>query len=109
MNKYEYVTVTTSEEGNTVSVTATLPAYDPRKGIPMIRYDGNDAYAYALEKYGKQLGNLKSSNVVLENRRYPDRLTASWEFHLERLQNIKPRKRTTPRRRTRGSTTKNSE
>ena len=108
MNKYEYVTATTSEEGDTVSVTATLPAYDPLKGIPMIRYDGNDAYAYALEKYGKQLGNLKSSNVVLENRRYPDKLTAKWEFSLDRPPRAKLNKPATSRRRRR-TTTKNSE
>ena len=110
-NKYEFVQASVEDNKNgTVTVTAKVPACNPRKNIPMIRYDADDAFAFAQKVFGENLGAMVGSNTVLENRRYPDRLHGEWVFELNKPSSTttsKP-KTATRRRRTRRTTKKST-
>ena len=85
MNNQIKINVTKESKTNTISVEAEIPEMNPRKGIDHIRYDVVNAREAAVEKYGRDVGNLTtfSTNPVLENipRENGNILKGRWLFY----------------------------
>ena len=93
MNKNEYVKIEMAESDGCVTISATLPAINPRRNVPPIRYDLTDARSLAAEKYGNRLLASVGQSPVLENRLRTNVLEGDFVFELTPPPKSPPAKR----------------
>lgn len=66
-NLQEYAEIAFKGTGNTVTMTVRIPAVNPRKNVPPLVFNRNDALVFAQNKYGKREVSVVSG-PTLENR-----------------------------------------
>jgi len=90
-----YADITFDESGgNTIKMTVSIPAQNPRKRVPPLIFNVNDALTVATNKYGARVVEVNGSDV-LENRPRTNVLNGTYLIEL-----VPSRKKTTRPRRT---------
>ena len=79
-NLEKYTKITFKGTGNKVTMTVEIPEINPRKNIPPLVFNKNDALAFAQNKYGKRTVSV-ISGPTLENRTRTNLLEG--EYHLQ--------------------------
>lgn len=83
-NLEKYATIDYKKSGNSVVLTVKIPAYNPRKKVPPLVFNMNDAQHYTALKYGtSEITVTALGGPTLENRTRTNVLEG--EFHLKLL------------------------